>query len=87
MPKVDLRDDLIAARLHTHIDEWFTGNGSQTVFHLKKTPTYLAVFVDGLKKRPSIPGTAYDYSLSGATVTFVTAPANGKNINFAEVSA
>jgi hypothetical protein len=85
--KVDVRDDLVAARLHTHWDQWDGGTGSKTVYHLNKTPSNLKVYISGLLKRPSEPGTAHDYSLAGSTVTFVSAPANGVDILFAQVSS
>jgi hypothetical protein len=87
MSKVALRDDLIATRLHTHWDQWDGGTGTKTVYHLTKTPINLKVYISGLLKRPNVPGTAHDYSLSGSTVTFTVAPANGVDILFAQVSS
>lgn len=51
------------------------GDGSTTAFALSNTPASLAsveVFVDGVRLLPT-----EEYTLSGATVTFVTAPAVG----------
>ena len=87
MGKIALRDDILSTRTHQHYDEWLLGDGTTTVFHLAKTPVYLTVTVDGAKKRPSVPGTTYDYSLKGSTVTFVTAPASGKHVCFSQVSS
>jgi len=60
------------------VDETPSGtiDGSNLVFTLAQTPVENAavdVFLDGLKQ---IPGT--DYSVSGITITFTTAPANGQ---------
>ena len=87
MGKIALRDDILSTRTHQHYDEWHLGDGTTTVFHLAKSPVYLTVTVDGAKKRPSVPGTTYDYSLKGSTVTFVTAPASGKHVCFSQVSS
>lgn len=62
------------------VDETPAGtiNGSNTVFTLAATPLEndsVDVYLDGLKQ---IPGT--DYSVSGITITFVTAPAIGQTI-------
>lgn len=53
------------------------GTGAQTAFTLSSAPAFLAaleVTVGGSTLRPTL-----DYTLSGATVTFVTAPATGTN--------
>lgn len=57
-----------------------SGDGSTTGFSLPSTPhsnSAVQVFVDGLIQRPTT-----DFSISGSTVTFVTAPANGQDILF-----
>lgn len=60
------------------VDETPSGtiNGSNTVFTLAQTPIEndaVDVFLDGLKQLPTT-----DYSVSGVTITFVTAPATGQ---------
>lgn len=57
-----------------------SGNGSTTAFVLADTPIgsgALWVYVNGLEQQLTT-----DYSLSGDTVTFVTAPANAQSIDF-----
>ena len=82
--------ELLTSRTHTHTVQWATGDGTTKVFHLAKTPanpSQLKVFVAGLLKRPNDRGTAYDYALSGSTVTFTAAPANLAAIAFDQVAA
>jgi hypothetical protein len=58
-----------------------TGNGSTTDFILTSTPKSeldVLVFVNGLKLRYT---THYTVTLATKTVSFVTAPAAGQNIN------
>lgn len=60
--------------------EFGTGNGSSSGFGLSATPINsngVAVFVDGILQRP---GASFDYTISGSTITFNTAPANGQEI-------
>jgi hypothetical protein len=69
------------------VDEIPSGaiNGSNTVFTLAETPVEneaVDVFLDGLKQ---IPGT--DYSVSGVTITFTTAPAVGQTLRVDYVQA
>jgi hypothetical protein len=55
-----------------------TINGSNTVFTLAQTPLEgesVDVYLDGLKQIPTT-----DYSISGTTITFVTAPVAGQNL-------
>lgn len=81
--------DLLTSRSHTHTIQWFTGDGTTTVFHLAKTPqnaSQLMVFVDGQLKRPSDRGTIHDYTLSGSAVTLASAPASGKAVACWEVA-
>jgi len=64
-------------RTHQHYQDWAIGNGVKTVYWLTKTPrdtSQLAVYVNGLRKRPKERATAYDFSLSENRVTFVVAP-------------
>ena len=52
-----------------------TGAGSDTTLTLSQTPdsvTDVAIFCDGVMQRPGI-----EYTLTGNTITFTTAPANG----------
>lgn len=58
------------SKLHSHYQQWFVGNGAQTEFRLDyrfRRPDDVAVFVNGNKMRPDIPGTAHDYKLRGIT--------------------
>lgn len=55
-----------------------TINGTNTVFTLAQTPLENAavdVYLDGLKQIPTT-----DYSVSGSTITFVTAPVVGQTL-------
>ena len=55
--------------------QFFSGNGSTTAFTLSPEPSseYAAfVFLSGLQQRAGI-----DYTISGATITFTTAPPTG----------
>lgn len=56
-----------------------TGNGSAVAFALPITPATdsVSVFLNGIRQRKTT-----DYSVSGLTVTFVTAPAVAENIYF-----
>lgn len=64
--------------LSTPLHDSFTGNGSTTVFTLGATPAggVLMFFVDG----QLMTGGGADYTLVTATVTTVTAPRSGANI-------
>ena len=60
-----------------------SGDGSTTAFVLASTPIgsgSLWVFVNGLEQQLTT-----DYSLAGATVTFITAPANAQSIDFSYI--
>ena len=64
----------------THIDE-FNGNGSTTAFTLTRTPAAnnahnYVVFIDNVFQRY---GSSYAYTVSGATITFTSAPPSGTN--------
>jgi hypothetical protein len=55
----------------------FNGTGAQTAFTLPSAPASLLateVFISGVRQRPTT-----DYTLSGSTLTFVSAPASGTN--------
>ena len=56
--------------------ERFSGDGADTTFVLSATPTsedYITVFIDGVHQNHD------QFSLSGATITFTTAPPTGSN--------
>ncbi len=61
-----------------HVVDIFSGDNSSTIFGtLTRAPAgtaAIAVFVDGVYKRPS-----FDYTLSGDLITFTTAPASGSS--------
>lgn len=62
----------------TWVYDTFTGNGSQKIFSLQKSPGNIAncdVSVDGQTLVPIA-----DFTVSGATLTFLTAPTNGAEI-------
>lgn len=57
-----------------------TGDGSSVAFALSNEPIgvgSLFVFLDGVLQDLTV-----DYSLSGSTVTFITAPALGQKVTF-----
>jgi hypothetical protein len=69
-----------SATSSTHIDE-FNGNGSATAFTLTRTPAAnnahnYVVFIDNVFQRY---GSSYAYTVSGATITFTSAPPSGTN--------
>jgi hypothetical protein len=69
-----------SATSSTHIDE-FNGNGSTTVFTLTRTPAAnnahnYVVFIDNVFQRY---GSSYAYTVTGATITFTSAPPSGTN--------
>lgn len=63
------------------VDETPTGtvNGSNTTFTLSQTPfdsnDTVQVYLDGIKRNRTT-----EWSLSGTTITFVTAPALGQDV-------
>ena len=64
--------DQLAANLKSFTTDAFTGDGSTTAFTLTETPTVansVMVFVDGILQK-----TSTNYSISGATLTFTSAP-------------
>ena len=71
---------MTTAQASPHIDE-FNGNGSTTAFTLTKTPAAASannfiVFVDNVYQRY---GSSYAFTVSGATLTFTSAPPSGTN--------
>jgi hypothetical protein len=72
-------EDIVSAAMFTSwVYDTFTGTGAQTVFTLQRSPGSIAncdVSVDGVTLVPLT-----DFSLSGATLTFITAPGNGTEI-------
>lgn len=58
-------------RKETYVGDSFTGTGAQTAFTLSQTPrsTSELVFLNGIPQTRTT-----DYSISGTTLTFVTAP-------------
>ena len=63
---------LEASICHTETVDSFAGTGAQTVFNLLFVPlTTPIVFVDDTYQ---VAGASYDYTISGQTITFVTAP-------------
>ena len=71
---------MTSALASPHIDE-FNGNGSTTAFTLTQTPAgngsnNFIVFVDNVYQRY---GSSYAFTVSGATITFTSAPPSGTN--------
>ena len=71
---------MVSALASPHIDE-FNGNGSTTAFTLTQVPSASSaanfiVFVDNVFQRY---GSSYAYTVSGATLTFTSAPPSGTN--------
>ncbi len=61
----------------------FTGNGSTTAFTMSKIPVdnrNILVTLDGVVQYPSDTSTTRAYDTSGNTITFVSAPGNGVEI-------
>ena len=68
----------LAANLKSFTTDTFTGNNSTTAFTLSETPANansVMVFVDGILQKSST-----NYSISGATLTFTSAPASSAEI-------
>mgnify|MGYP003121474755 CR=1 FL=1 len=64
--------DQLSANLKSFTTDVFSGNGSTTAFTLSETPAVansVMVFVDGILQKSST-----NYSISGATLTFTSAP-------------
>ena len=71
---------MVSALASPHIDE-FNGDGSTTAFTLTQVPSAsnaanFIVFVDNVFQRY---GSSYAYTVSGATLTFTSAPPSGTN--------
>ena len=71
---------MTTAQASPHIDE-FNGNGSTTAFTLTQTPAgsganNFIVFVNNVYQRY---GSSYAFTVSGATITFTSAPPSGTN--------
>ena len=71
---------MTSALASPHIDQ-FNGNGSTTAFTLTQTPAgsgkeNFIVFVDNVYQRY---GSSYAFTVSGATITFTSAPPSGTN--------
>lgn len=68
-------DDAVTGTPVALTSQEFSGDGAETTFTLSAAPSsveYLEVFVSGERKRPTT-----DYTVSGTTLTFGTAPALG----------
>ncbi len=61
----------------------FDADGTETDFTIEsgRTVHNILVFVNGLLMRPTFGGTTRDYTVSGTTLTFATAPADGDEID------
>ena len=69
----------------TYTTQTFNGTGAQTAFTLSSAPASLAsteVYIAGVCQRPTT-----DFTLSGTTLTFTTAPAAGTNNIFVRWTA
>ena len=71
---------MVSAQASPHIDE-FNGDGSTTAFTLTQVPSAsnaanFMVFVDNVYQRY---GSSYAFTVSGATITFTSAPPSGTN--------
>ena len=62
--------------------ETFTGNGSTTQVNISYTPSYLAVYLSGMRQKETD-----DYTISGVQITFVSAPKSGQKITIDYVPA
>lgn len=73
--------DLVRISRSTIMEEEFEGDGSTTVFTLANSPAQQAVSVGGLRVvENATPTQAWEYSLSGTTLTFGVAPIDGARI-------
>lgn len=74
---VDVGDLLTIGASANFLTQTFSGDGTDTTFTLSATPgnvENLDVFVSGVRQTPTT-----DYTVSGTTLTFTTAPASGTN--------
>jgi hypothetical protein len=88
--KIGTDDQQARNRTHQHYTTTATGNGTQTLFPLTKTPSnasQIMVYVNGLRMTATAQGVTNDYSVNGATVVFTSAPANAVKITFDLVSS
>jgi hypothetical protein len=88
--KIGADDQQARQRTHQHYTLGATGNGTQVLFPLTKTPSnasQIMVYVNGLRLTANAQGVTHDYSVNGATVTFTTAPANAATITFDLISS
>lgn len=88
--KIGTDDQQARNRTHQHYTQAATGDGSTTFFALLKTPSnpsQIMVYVAGLRLTASNRGVANDYTVTGSTITFTAAPANGVPITFDFVSS
>jgi hypothetical protein len=69
----------VVPAVFTYTSGTATGNGSTTAFTISsgRTVEDVLVFVNGFQLTPTT-----DYTISGTTLTFVTAPANNAEITF-----
>ena len=77
-PTGSVRADQLASNLTSFTNDVFTGNNSATAFTLSETPpnaNSVLVFVDGILQKSST-----NYSISGTTLTFTSAPDTGAEI-------
>lgn len=88
--KIGGESTALPSRSHEHRQVWFTGDGTTTQYALDWTPrdvSQIAVYVAGARQRPADRGTAYDFSLTGSTITFSSAPAGSAAICIDEVTS
>lgn len=68
--------DQVRARSHQHFTEWTVGDAVEDTFHLTRDARQVAVYVGGLRMRPSDQNGAFDYEFSqGNTIVFTAPPA------------
>lgn len=77
-----VRSDIDALNAVTFNNRKYTGDGSDTTFTVTSGQSTASVIVteNGVVQQPTD-----DYSVSGTTLTFTTAPANGVVINIREI--
>ena len=76
-------DNLATFDISDNTIDNFVGNGSATDFNLSKVPANaqnILVTIDGVLQYPSDTNTTRAYNLIGGTVSFVSAPGNGTEI-------
>lgn len=78
MQNYSLTDLVVSSAFSDWVFDTFTGNGAATTFGLQRSPGTVGntdVSVDGVTLVPNT-----DFTVSGSTVTFVTAPSSGAQI-------